>query len=314
MFSNVNNIIWQHKINIFRVGVSSAVMIYKFKDDIIRADKNEILVNVATISVLASIVYPKRDLIKTSDIRTVLTAFWTVFAASGTWYLVNKQHNDTMQIQKTGIKKDIMNHLMSEMRDLAKRKGELLYGSYHQEYSTKMAYLKRYLLTNSNAESWRFSDMATYKTTVQEWYKQYLNNVSTKGGMKSIVEDELYQVNMARSFVRDSMYHLAVLSSTFDTKKKEYDALANSIDFPISEVKFFEEWEMKDILARYDRFCKYAQPFDSVMGYNENDGAIYKTTEIVKIFKSLDTSMEAELKAIQAKWAELFKNVSNGTE
>ena len=71
---------------------------------------------------------------------------------------------------------------------------------------------------------------------------------------------------------------------------------------------------MKDILARYDRFCKHAQLFSSVMGYNKNDCAIYKSAEIIIFFKSLDTMMEAELQAIQGEWAELFKNVNYGTD
>lgn len=116
----------------------------------------------------------------------------------------------------------------------------------------------------------------------KEWYEAFKRKVNDS------VEDKrkspLYQINMARSAVRDNFSRLSSLLEDYSETLERRNNLAVKLEDKETRRPLLKIEETKVILDRYDRFVRYTKPFDQAMGYLVKDSFIYKQGKEFPLF------------------------------
>ena len=251
----------------------------------------------------ASILY------KTSIDRDVLSnELKTHYEEVHKWQKQVKEEDDKWRKQ---VKYENDIYLLDKSLDETKKNIlEILYGDTHRRISDDMAHLLSKLSSSESKKSNydKFETKEDYQTyydknydTAKQWYIDFKKKVNDENtSVEEKRKSPLYQINMARSAVRDNFSRLSSLLEDYSETLERRNTLAVKLNDKEMRRSLLKIDEAKVLLDRYDRFVRHTKPFDQAMGYLAKDGFIYKQGEKYPLFfeKVLSNLVEKDKKEL----------------
>ncbi len=178
-----------------------------------------------------------------------------------------------------------INILDKDLNETKKQILEILYGDTHRHISDNMAHLISKLQSN-NKNYDAVTTEENYKEyynenrkIAEDWYKDFKKKIDENISVEEKRKSPIYQINMARSAVRDNFSQLSSLLTNYSATLNRRNNISTKLDNLELRPALLTFDEAKGLLDRYDRFVRHTKPFDQVMGYLKNDGFIYKHGE-----------------------------------
>ncbi len=195
------------------------------------------------------------------------------------WQKQVKEQDDNWRKQAK-YENDI-NILDKDLNETKKQILEILYGDTHRHISDNMAHLISKLQSNNkNYDAVTTEENYNENRKIAEdWYKDFKKKIDENISVEEKRKSPIYQINMARSAVRNNFSQLSSLLTNYSATLNRRNNISTKLDNLELRPALLTFDEAKVLLDRYDRFVRHTKPFDQVMGYLKNDGFIYKHGE-----------------------------------
>ncbi len=195
------------------------------------------------------------------------------------WQKQVKEQDDKWRKQAK-YENDI-NILDKDLNETKKQILEILYGDTHRHISDNMAHLISKLQSNNkNYDAVTTEEYYNENRKIAEdWYKDFKKKIDENISVEEKRKSPIYQINMARSAVRNNFSQLSSLLTNYSATLNRRNNISTKLDNLELRPALLTFDEAKGLLDRYDRFVRHTKPFDQVMGYLKNDGFIYKHGE-----------------------------------